>query len=158
MQAAIEPHPGFAVYNPETMLRLRAATGPEVGANLDPSHLFWQGIDPVAAIRELGEAIHHVHAKDTYIDRQNVAVNGVLDTKSYRRLRERSWFFRTIGFGQGEHVWREIISALRLAGYDGTVSIEHEDALLSTDEGLEKAVALLLALRPAQPASADWWA
>jgi sugar phosphate isomerase/epimerase len=158
VRVAIEPHPGFAVYNPETMLRLRAATGPEVGANLDPSHLFWQGIDPVAAIRALGDAIHHVHAKDTYIDRQNVAINGVLDTKSYRLLRERSWYFRTIGFGQGEHVWREIVSALRLAGYDGTISIEHEDAMLSIDEGLAKAVSLLLALRPSEPASAVWWA
>lgn len=157
VHVAIEPHPGFCVYNPETMLRLRDATGPEVGANLDPSHLFWQGIDPVAAIKALGDAIHHFHAKDTYIDRQNVAVNGVLDTKSYRQLRERSWYFRTIGFGQGEHAWREIVSALRLVGYDGTISIEHEDAMLSIDEGLAKAVSLLLALRPSEPASAVWW-
>ncbi len=154
VRAAIEPHPGFAVYNPETMLRLRSATGPEIGANFDPSHLFWQGVDPVAAIGELGDAIHHVHGKDTYIDRRNVAVNGVLDTKSPRRLRDRSWYFRTIGFGQGEQVWREIVSALRLVGYDGTISIEHEDAMLSLDEGLAKAVSLLLALRPSEPASA----
>ena len=65
VKVAIEMHPGFVVYNPETMLRLRAIAGPSVGANLDPSHLFWQGIDPIAAIRVLGDAIHYVHAKDT---------------------------------------------------------------------------------------------
>jgi sugar phosphate isomerase/epimerase len=152
VKAAIELHPGFCVYNPASMLRLRTATGPEIGANFDPSHLFWQGIDPVAAIKALGPAIHHVHAKDTFIDAQNVAVDGVLDTKGYRRLRERSWYFRTIGFGQGERAWRDIISALRLVGYDWVVSIEHEDRLLSNDEGLVKAVQLLLSLRPADAA------
>jgi sugar phosphate isomerase/epimerase len=158
VKAAIEPHPGFCVYNTESLLRLRAATGPEIGANLDPSHLFWQGMDPVTAIKALGPAIHHVHAKDTYLDRENVARNGVLETKGNDRLGDRSWYFRTIGFGQGERVWREIVSALRLVGYDGVVSIEHEDALMSLDEGLAKAVELLLALRPSEPLSTTGWA
>lgn len=158
VKVAIEPHPGFAVYNTETMLRLRAATGDEVGCNFDPSHLFWQGIDPFASIKALGRAIHHVHAKDTFLDAGNVAVNGVLDTKSYTRLSERSWYFRTIGFGQGEQVWREIVSALRLVGYDWVVSIEHEDGLLSKDEGLRKAIDLLQAITPAEPTGSMWWA
>jgi sugar phosphate isomerase/epimerase len=158
VKAAIELHPGFCVYNPETLLRLRAATGPEIGANYDPSHLFWQGIDAVASIKALGEAIHHVHAKDTWIDERNTAVNGVLDTKSYELLRQRSWYFRTIGFGQGEKVWRDIVSALRLVGYDWALSIEHEDGLMSNDEGLSKAVELLLSLRPAEPAGRMFWA
>jgi sugar phosphate isomerase/epimerase len=158
VKAALEPHPGFCVYNTETMLRLREAAGPEIGANYDPSHLFWQGMDPAVTIKALGAAIHHVHAKDTFLDRPNTALNGVLDTKGYDRLRERSWYFRTIGFGQGEAVWREIVSALRLAGYDGVVSIEHEDGLLSRDEGLAKAVELLLTLRPREPISDMWWA
>jgi len=64
VKIAIEMHPGFVVYSPETMLRLRSLTGPNVGCNLDPSHLFWQGIDPIAAIRVLGDAIFSVHAKD----------------------------------------------------------------------------------------------
>ena len=78
-------HPGFAVYNPETLLRLRDAVGPEIGANFDPSHLFWQGIDAPAAIREIGKAgaMHHFHAKDTRVDVANTRVNGVLDTKPY---------------------------------------------------------------------------
>ena len=89
---ALEPHPGFLVYNPETM-RLREAAGAEIGANLDPSHFVWQGIDPVAAVRTLGRAgaLFHVHAKDVYLDRANIAANGVLDTKHYSRYAERSW-------------------------------------------------------------------
>src|SRR6476646_9323857 len=83
VKIAIEMHPGFVVYNPETMLKLRAIAGPSVGANLDPSHLFWQGIDPIAAVRMLGDAIHYVHAKDTQLFPANMTRNGVLDTKSY---------------------------------------------------------------------------
>ena len=156
VKVALEMHPGYCVYNTETMLALRAATGPTVGANYDPSHLFWQGMDPVATIKALGVAVHHVDAKDTFVDRANVAVNGVLDTKGYDRLAERSWYFRTIGYGQGERVWRDIISALRLVGYDWVVSVEHEDVLMGTDEGVRKALDLLLRLCPNEPAARSW--
>jgi sugar phosphate isomerase/epimerase len=160
VRVAIEPHPNFVVYNTETMLRLREAAGDNVGANFDPSHLFWQGMDPVESIRELGRAgaLFHVHAKDTYLDRGNIARNGVLDTKHYGRIPERSWTFRTIGYGQGERAWRDILSALRTAGYDYVMSIEHEDALLSSDEGLAKAVDLLRPLMPREQPSGMWWA
>src|SRR5215471_9452017 len=67
VRIAIEMHPGFVVYSPETMLRLRSIAGPFVGCNYDPSHMFWQGIDPIAAIRVLGDCVFHVHAKDTQI-------------------------------------------------------------------------------------------
>jgi len=159
VRIAFEPHPGFVVYNPETLLRLRDAVGPEIGANLDPSHLFWQGIDPVEAIRVLGDAgaLFHFHAKDTSVDPVNARVNGVLDAKPYSELARRSWSFRTVGYGHGEDVWRAIVSALRLVGYDGAISIEHEDALLSVDEGLAKAIAFLKPLLPAEPPSQPWW-
>ncbi len=150
---ALEMHPGFCVYNPETLLRLREAVGSAIGANFDPSHLIWQGIDPVAALKSLGGAVYHVHAKDTRIDRQNSAVNGVLDTKSFEKVAERSWIFRTIGYGHDTAYWKDIVSTLQMIGYDRTVSIEHEDALLSVNEGLEKAVAFLrdvIALDPPQ--------
>ena len=139
---AFEMHPGFCVYNPETLLRLREAVGPVIGANFDPSHLFWQGIDPVAAIRALKGAIYHFHAKDTAIDPYYCAVNGVLDTKKFGTP-GRSWDFRTVGYGHGEDVWRAIFSELRRVGYDGIISIEHEDGLMSTREGLEKAIEVL---------------
>ncbi len=83
VRVAFEMHPGFCVYNPETMMRIRKACGDNIGANFDPSHLFWQGIDPVAAIRYLGDAIFYFHAKDTKIDEINTGINGVLDTKPY---------------------------------------------------------------------------
>jgi sugar phosphate isomerase/epimerase len=159
VKIALEMHPGFLVYNPETALRLRNATGPELGVNFDPSHLFWQGIDPVRAIRCLGEAdaLFHVHAKDTYLDPDNIRLNGVLDTKSYELVRDRAWTFRTVGYGQSESVWRDIVSALRVVGYDGVVSIEHEDLLLSRDEGLTRAVQFLSSLLPREPQDGAWW-
>ena len=140
---AFEMHPGFCVYNPETLLRLRAAVGDTIGANFDPSHLIWQGIDPVAAIRALTGAIYHFHAKDTKVDKYNTAVNGVLDTKHYGDELHRSWIFRTVGYGNGLDYWRDMISALRLAGYDKVMSIEHEDSLMTTEEGLTHAVEFL---------------
>ncbi|MBQ3064433.1 MAG: sugar phosphate isomerase/epimerase [Clostridia bacterium] len=155
---AFEMHPGFCVYNPETLLRLRAAVGDVIGANLDPSHLIWQGIDPVAAIRALAGAIYHVHAKDTKVDRYNTAVNGVLDTKHYGDELHRSWIFRTVGYGNGEGYWRDLVSNLRLVGYDRVLSIEHEDSLMTIDEGLAKAVAFLkdIIIREEKPTTMAW--
>ncbi|MEJ6950440.1 sugar phosphate isomerase/epimerase family protein [Natronospora cellulosivora (SeqCode)] len=139
----LEMHPGFCVYNPETMLKLREAVGEVMGANFDPSHLIWQGIDIVAAIRELGDAIYHFHAKDTKIDEINTAVNGVLDTKHYGDEINRSWVFRSVGYGNGYQYWKDIVSNLRMVGYDDVLSIEHEDSLMSSTEGLNKAIDFL---------------
>jgi len=154
----LEMHPGFCVYNPETLLKLREACGEAIGANFDPSHLFWQGINPAAAIRKLGAAIFHVHAKDVKVDAQNTAVNGVLDTKHYTNELARSWIFRTVGWGHGAEVWKEIISELRLADYDFVLSIEHEDSLMSMDEGFRRAVAFLKDIAIAQPRPKVHWA
>lgn len=140
---SLEMHPGFVVYNPETLLRLRQAAGPEIGANFDPSHLFWQNIDPLAAVRQLGPAIFHVHAKDTIIDPFNTPINGVLDTKPYADEINRSWIFRTVGYGHDVKFWKDLVSNLRLVGYDYVLSMEHEDSLMSLREGLEKGVGFL---------------
>jgi len=142
---ALELHPGFCVYNTKTLLKLREAVGPEIGANFDPSHLFWQGIDICASIRELGKAgaLFHFHAKDTYIDPINTGLNGVLDTDSYSQMMDRSWYFRTVGYGTDAKYWKSIMSELRLAGYDYAVSIEHEDGLMSNEEGLVKGIKFL---------------
>jgi sugar phosphate isomerase/epimerase len=155
-----EMHPGFAVYNPETLLRLRDAVGPEIGANFDPSHLFWQGIDAAAAIREIGKAgaMHHFHAKDTRVDAANTRVNGVLDTKPYTDEINRSWIFRSLGYGNDLTVWKDMISELRMIGYDGVLSIEHEDSLMSPNEGLEKGVKLLQEVLMTEPAGVAYWA
>ena len=156
---AFEMHPGFMVYNPETLLKLRREVGDVIGANFDPSHLFWQGIDPVEAIKYLGKenAIYHFHAKDTKIDDANTGINGVLDTKSYGDILNRSWVFRTVGYGHGKEVWNNIISALKAVGYDGHISIEHEDGLMSPKEGLEKAVSFLKEVLIYENAGQMWW-
>ena len=155
---AFEMHPGFCVYNPETLLKLRAAVGDVIGANFDPSHLVWQGMDPVAAIRELAGAIYHVHAKDTKIDTYNTAKNGVLDTKHYSDELHRAWVFRTVGYGNPESYWKDLGSNLRLCGYDRVLSIEHEDSVMTIDEGLRKAVAFIkdIIIEEAKPTTMSW--
>jgi sugar phosphate isomerase/epimerase len=158
VKVAFEMHPGMLVYNVETLLKLRAAVGPVLGCNFDPSHLFWNGADPVAAIRALGEAIFHVHGKDCYIDPLNVVVNGCNDNKPYGQIPKRAWTFRSIGYGHDAKVWKDIASALRLVGYDYVISIEHEDPIMSNDEGLAKAVALLKEACISQPAGKMFWA
>lgn len=157
---ALELHPGFCVYNTKTLLRLRREAGPEIGANFDPSHLIWQGMDPCAAIRELGRegAIFHFHAKDTKIDEINTRINGVLDTTHYGQELERSWIFRTVGYGHGEDYWRDIVSQLRMVGYDYAISIEHEDGLMSGREGLEKAISFLKNVLIYEDRGAMYWA
>jgi sugar phosphate isomerase/epimerase len=144
VKIAIEMHPGQAVYNTRTLLRLREIAGPFVGANLDPSHLFYQGMDPIRVIRTLGENfIFHVHAKDTRIDLYEMALSGGIDMRPMQLVNERSWAYRTLGFGHGEAWWRDFVSALRAVGYDGVLSIEHEDPLMSAREGIIKSVEFL---------------
>ncbi|HEY5255216.1 MAG TPA: sugar phosphate isomerase/epimerase [Acidobacteriaceae bacterium] len=157
VRIAIEMHPGFVVYSPETLLRLRAIAGPAVGCNYDPSHMFWQCIDPIAAIRILGDAIFHVHAKDTQLYPANLPRTGVLDTKPYTDERNRGWIFRTCGYGHGAEWWKEFVSTLRMFGYDGVLSIEHEDSLMSPEEGLTKAAQFLRELVIEQQPTAPWW-
>ncbi len=157
VRIAIEMHPGFVVYSPETLLKLRHAVGNTVGCNYDPSHMFWQGIDPVKAIRVLGDSIFHVHAKDTQIYDSNLPKTGVLDTKKYTDERNRSWIFRSVGYGHAYGWWKEFISTLRMYGYDYVLSIEHEDSLMSPDEGLTKGAAFLNAIVIKDRPTAAWW-
>ena len=168
VRIAWEAHPGFCVYNPDTLIRLsqRATKAAGIksdatplGANLDPSHFFWQGIDPVLAARELGEAglLFYVHAKDTALDPHEGPRNGYLDTRPYDDLKHRSWVFRTVGYGHGDEFWKPFISMLRRYGYDGAISIEHEDSLMSVNEGFEKAVAYLSDVIIEQEAGKAWW-
>lgn len=155
---ALELHPGFCCYNVETVKRLRAAVGPEIGVTFDPSHLLWQGMDPVRVIRELGTMIYNVHAKDVGIDSYNKSINGILDTKPYSDEANRSWIFRTVGYGNSAGYWKDIFTALRIIGYDGTISIEHEDSLINRDEGLSKAVEMVKESGMFAERSGIWWA
>ncbi len=159
VKIAFEAHPGMTVHNPTDIVRLREAAGQNLGANLDPSHFFWQGIDPIEAARYLGEheCIFHVHAKDCEIDARNSAITGNLDVQSYGELKTRAWVFRTIGYGHGDSFWKPFVSMLRRYGYDGVISIEHEDSLMSVNEGFEKAVEYLKGLILTQDVGEAWW-
>ena len=145
VRIAIEPHPGQAAYNTRTLLRLREIAGPEtLGANLDPSHLFFQNIDPLLVVDALGaDAIFHVHAKDTRINQQEMALNGSLDTRPMGRPNVRSWEYVTLGDGHPEGFWQDFVVALRDNGYEGVLSIEHEDPSLDAEDGIRRSVSLL---------------
>jgi sugar phosphate isomerase/epimerase len=148
---ALELHGNQCVYNAPSLLKLREAIGPIIGANLDPSHLFWMGADPLVAAEALGEAIHHVHAKDTLLNAPVRATTSLLENGSLMNIKARSWSYITLGFGHGEEWWRQFCYRLKMAGYDGWLSIEHEDVLLNSLEGLEKSVALLKGVMPVAP-------
>jgi sugar phosphate isomerase/epimerase len=138
-QLAFELHPLHLVYNVPTLLRMRAAVGPIIGANIDPSHLFWQGMDPLAVIRALGPAVSHVHLKDTQVVPDQVAVAGVLDQRPFDDPAQRAWVFRTAGSVHDREWWSSFVAALRDAGYDDVLSIENEDAGLPPEAAVEQA-------------------
>jgi sugar phosphate isomerase/epimerase len=121
--------------------------------------MWWQGIDPVAAIKILGKekAIYHFHAKDTYIDQDKVNMYGLTDMNSYANLNERAWYFRTVGYGHDQQTWANMMSALRMNGYDYVVSIEHEDAIMSIEEGFQRAVHNLQQVILREPVNNLWW-
>jgi len=154
-----EMHPGDVVYNTEALLYLREKVGAEeISCNFDPSHLFWQGMDPIVCIKELGDAIVHVHAKDSKVDKSVVELRGVNDWKHYGEIAKRAWTFRTVGYGHGIEFWNDFVSALRLVGYDGVISIEHEDPLMSAGEGLSKAIDFLNKVLLFEEVGEMWWA
>jgi len=144
VKVALEMHPGFMVYNPPTLMKLRKAVGDTIGANVDPAHFFWQGIKPVEAIKYLGRenAIYHFHAKDTRIDEANCSIKGVLDTESTDYL-EKSFSACTPGSGHDEKEWTDMIRALHLIGYSGAVSLENEDLVFDRRRGVEKGIDFL---------------
>ncbi len=145
---ALEMHPNFVVYNPRTLLRLREAAGEEIGANCDLSHLFWQQCDAVEVIRFLGKqgAIYHAHMKDTAFFPKNVQRYGVLNFGKADD-HEASEFFRAVGYGHGASQWKDIIAAYMEVGYNGMLSIENEDPILSGEVGIQRSLAVLKNVR-----------
>lgn len=144
---AFEMHPGFVVYNPKTLLKLRDAVGEEIGANCDLSHLFWQGCDPIEVIHLLAreKALFHAHMKDTVIFRENAAKYGVLNFEP--SLAETSVSFRAVGYGHGAELWKDIVRAYMEVGFEGILSIENEDPILPGEEGIRRAAEVLKAVR-----------
>ncbi|MDR7071838.1 sugar phosphate isomerase/epimerase family protein [Fictibacillus barbaricus] len=159
VKIGLELHGGFLVHTPHTLLKLREETCDAIGANLDPSHLWWQGIDPVGAIKILGKAgaIHHFHAKDTYLDQDNINMYGLTDMQPYGAVQNRAWSFRSVGCGHSVQDWSDMMSALRTYGYDYVVSIEHEDPIMSIEEGFTRAVKNLQSILIAEQPAEMWW-
>ncbi|MEC2307388.1 sugar phosphate isomerase/epimerase family protein [Bacillus atrophaeus] len=159
VKIGLELHGGFLVHTPYTLLKLREQTCDAIGANLDPSHLWWQGIDPVAAIKILAKenAIHHFHAKDTYLDQENINMYGLTDMQPYRNVQTRAWTFRSVGCGHDLKEWSDMMSTLRTYGYDYVISIEHEDPIMSIDEGFKRAVKNLKTILIEESPSQMWW-
>lgn len=147
---AFEMHPNFVVYNPRTLLKLRELVGEEIGANCDLSHLFWQGCDPVEVIHFLGKQgiIYHAHMKDTVLYPDNVAKYGVLNfVFEASDLPKASDAFRAVGYGHGASTWKAIMQAYMDVGYDGILSIENEDPILTGEVGVERAAYVLKNVR-----------
>lgn len=158
VKVCIEMHPHNLVFNPATLERLVTETdATHVGAEMDPSHLFWQGIDPVAAVEHLGELVLHAAAKDTRINDQNRRIHGVLDDR-FRRVpaeenpvglggrytlnrwpEDASWEFVAVGRGHGQDFWQRFLRVLAAVDPDMAVNIEHEDQELDQVEGLRLA-------------------
>jgi sugar phosphate isomerase/epimerase len=147
---AFEMHPGFCVYNPKTLMRLREAVGEEIGANCDLSHLFWQECDPVEVIHFLGKqgAIYHAHMKDTVLFKDNIEKYGVLNFAfEPKEIASASAIFRAVGYGHGASLWKDVMRAYMDVGYDGILSIENEDPILPGEVGVERAAYVLKNVR-----------
>ena len=147
---ALEMHPNFCVYNPLTLLKLRDAVGEEIGANNDLSHLFWQGCDPVEVIHMLGKqgAIYHAHMKDTVLYPDKVGKYGVLNFVFEKQdLKVASDAFRAVGYGHSASVWKSIVQAYMDVGYEGILSVENEDPILSGEVGVQRALYVLKNVR-----------
>jgi sugar phosphate isomerase/epimerase len=152
-----EPQIGDMIHSPSTFMRIREAIGPIAGCNLDPSHLFVQQIDVLEVIRFLGNAIYHVHIKDTRIDPCNLRLKGLLDTTSYCTPDQRAWTFTLIGWGHDQKFWRDFITNLRLVGYDGVLSVENETEYINVIEGLEKTIRFLKPMILEKHTGTCWW-
>jgi sugar phosphate isomerase/epimerase len=153
----IEPHSADVVYNTPTFRRLRDEIGPAIGMNFDPSHLWWQGMDPIAVVEAVGPDIRTCHVKDAWLDRRRIERDGVVSPLEYDRWDERPWTFSTPGYGHDELFWGRLVLALRRAGYSGTLSIECEDPFLTPDDTLAASVAMLRRVLPdEEPPPVDW--
>jgi sugar phosphate isomerase/epimerase len=141
LRLCLELEPGSAAFNVSTVERLLEVS-PSLAVNVDPSHFLWQSIDPLATVARLGDRIGFAHGKDTVLDEGRVALDGVLD--------RTAWRYATVGHGHGPEWWAAFVSALRAAGYDGVVSIEHEDEAVPPEQGIaESGRALARALAEA---------
>jgi sugar phosphate isomerase/epimerase len=153
---AVEPHPRQLVYNTETALRsLELLDGhPAWGFTLDPANLMLAGADPVTFAAELADRVLNVHAKDGELVRRHAARSGLLAHGAWDRA-DRGFRFRIPGWG--DVAWKQLITELSATGYEGPLTIEHEDPTMAAREGVEKAVQFLRPLRFGERPEGIWW-
>lgn len=140
----LELHPGTAVYNVETFDRI-ANVGHAIAANIDPSHFFWMGMDPLAVVASIGDRAGHCHGKDVSFAKDKLAVNGLLDRRWPRPPEEMPWNFAVVGRGKDPAWWEGFVRQLVAAGRVHTIAIEHEDPFVPAGEGVAEAAAVLSA-------------
>jgi sugar phosphate isomerase/epimerase len=93
--------------------------------NFDHSHLLWMGADPLAAIPALGSAIYHVHAKDTRLEPETLALEGRIEIRPAEDFTHRAWNYVTVGLGHDETWWRRFCQALAAIGYGDVFRTRH---------------------------------
>lgn len=142
---AHEVHPGEIAYDYWSSVRALDAIGgrPEFGFNWDPSHMMWQGIDPVGFIVDFADRIYHVDCKDTRL-RPTTGRAGVLGSHLPWGDPRRGWDF--VSTGHGDVPWEDAFRALQAIGYAGPISIEWEDAGMDRLHGAQEAVAFIRSL------------
>jgi sugar phosphate isomerase/epimerase len=156
-EICLEMYPGFSVYNPESLLKLRKSAGEVIGACFDPSHLAYLGIHCPLAIRHLGKAVYEFHCKDCFVDVDNVRLNGIIDPKPHKFRKDRAWIHAALGYGHDELYWKDILRNLLMIGYKGVVHVENDDGLMTHREGFEKGTKFLKDILIQEQSSGNWW-
>jgi len=141
----LELHPGTFAHNTETFERL-ATVSDNIAANLDPSHLFWQRMDPIRVAETLSR-IGHAHAKDVVFNDDELARNGLLDPRWRPTDAAAPWTFATVGRGHETEWWRSFVRTIASRGVE-TIAIEHEDPTMPAERGIVEAAGVLTAALP----------
>lgn len=136
----LEMHPGVSIFNTKGFEALSRHVGENIGLNFDPSHFWWQGIDPVEVVAALGHRIGHAHGKDTLLYPDRIRRDGVLHFSPPVDAERAPWHFAPVGEGHDVDCWVSLLTAMRGAGYDGVISIEHEDPRFDGEEGTERSL------------------
>ena len=156
IRVALEMHPNMNCYNTATVLRMREATGPAIGACLDLSHPFYLGMDPIQMLEPLKDCLFAVHGKDTWFNERNLAINGYFDAQT--EYEKRSWHFTNPGYGHGEEFWKRFVVALRMVGYDRDICYENEDQQFDALEAMADGYKFLSNIIYNKPSSGYYWA
>lgn len=143
VKICFELHPGASIFNPATFGRLTAVVGSNVGVNLDPSHFWWQGMDPLTVVEAVGTAIHFAHGKDTTIYKDRARLNGVMDHSFPVDPTASVWHFSAVGAGHTVADWAQLLAAMQKHGFDGVIAIEQEDPTQPAEESIESSLSVL---------------